>query len=54
VHAHCRSYKRYRVSPTRPSPRPRNVEFVLRIDRRNRGDGGEGALAAIRECAPDA
>ncbi|MFK7739053.1 MAG: DNA adenine methylase [Planctomycetota bacterium] len=29
--AYCRSYKRYRTSPTRPSPRPRNVEFVLHI-----------------------
>lgn len=29
----CRSYKRYRVSPTRPSPRARNVEFVLVCDR---------------------
>lgn len=29
---YCRSYKRYRTSPTRPSPRPHNVEFVLHID----------------------
>jgi adenine-specific DNA-methyltransferase len=47
----CRSYKRYRVSPTRPSPRPRNVEFVLRVDR-GRGHGGaEPVLDAIREAA---
>ncbi|MCR9247969.1 MAG: DNA adenine methylase [bacterium] len=28
----CRPYKRYRVSPTRPSPRPTTVEFVLTCD----------------------
>ena len=28
-------YKRYRVSPTRPSPRARNVEFVLILDKRS-------------------
>lgn len=28
----CRRYKRYRTSPTRPSPRPTNVEFVLLVD----------------------
>jgi len=27
-----RSYKRYRVSPTRPSPRPQTLEFVLACD----------------------
>lgn len=32
VSIYCRSYKRYRTSPTRPSPRPRNVEFVLHVD----------------------
>ncbi len=49
VRAFCRRYKRYRTSPTRPSPRPRNVEFVLAIDRRRRAeDGGAAALAAIR------
>jgi adenine-specific DNA-methyltransferase len=47
VRAFCRSYKRYRTSPTRPSPRPRTVEFVLRVERRARG-GGDQALAAIR------
>ena len=40
---HCRSYKRYRTSPTRPSPRPRNVEFVLRIDRGGRMRRGDAA-----------
>ena len=33
VRAFHRSYKRYRTSPTRPSPRARNVEFVLHVDR---------------------
>ena len=33
VRAFRRSYRRYRTSPTRPSPRPRNVEFVLHVDR---------------------
>ncbi len=48
----CRSYTRYRTSPTRPSPRPRNVEFVLRIDRRGRcGDAGASTLAEIRATA---
>ncbi|MBL9077420.1 MAG: DNA adenine methylase [Planctomycetes bacterium] len=48
LRAFCRGYKRYRTSPTRPSPRPRTVEFVLAIDRRQRaGDGGAAALAAI-------
>lgn len=30
---YCRSYKRYRTSPTRPSPRAQNVEFVLHVNR---------------------
>ena len=30
----CQRYKRYRVSSTRPSLRPYNVEFVLILDRR--------------------
>lgn len=30
---YCRSYKRYRTSPTRPSMRRHNIEFVLRVDR---------------------
>lgn len=33
---YCRSYKRYRTSPTRPSRRRHNIEFVLRIDREER------------------
>lgn len=33
VRTFFRDYKRYRTSPTRPSPRPRNVEFVLHVDR---------------------
>ena len=48
----CTSYKRYRVSPTRPSPRPRNVEFVLAVDRRQRvGTGADRALREIRNCS---
>jgi adenine-specific DNA-methyltransferase len=50
----CRSYKRYRVSPTRLSPRPRNVEFVLAVERRRRADdAGARALAEIRACADE-
>ncbi len=48
VSAHCRSYRRYRTSPTRPSPRPRTVEFVLRIDRGRRAGGSGETLARIR------
>lgn len=46
----CRSYKRYRVSPTRPSPRRHNVEFVLAIDTRpdRRDADAERVLAEIR------
>lgn len=48
---HCRSYKRYRTSPTRPSARPHNVEFVLRIDRTRASRSGDLAavLARIEE-----
>jgi len=47
---HCRAYKRYRTSPTRPSARPHNVEFVLRLARATPGVAGDGdaVLAAIR------
>lgn len=49
VTIHCRSYKRYRTSPTRPSPRPRNVEFVLHVDRtqRPRPQDRDNALAEL-------
>lgn len=49
----CRSYKRYRTSPTRPSPRPRNVEFVLLCRRAAtaRADEVAAVLAAIAEAA---
>ncbi|MFO1076167.1 MAG: DNA adenine methylase [Planctomycetota bacterium] len=40
---HCRTYKRYRTSPTRPSPRPTTVEFVLVCDTARPGDGGQAA-----------
>ena len=43
---HCRAYKRYRTSPTRPSPRARNVEFVLRIAR-HRAAAGIGPHAVL-------
>lgn len=45
---YCRSYKRYRTSPTRPSPRRHNVEFVLRIDRDQPTCSGQGARALDR------
>ena len=53
---HCRSYKRYRTSPTRPSLRPRTVEFVLRLDRTRapRRRDADKALAAIAEQAATA
>lgn len=48
---HSRPYKRYRTSPTRPSPRPRTLEFVLRIDRGRAGSrqATDAALAAIQD-----
>lgn len=51
---HCRSYKRYRTSPTRPSPRPRNVEFVAHVDRQGRPVPGQvdAALRKIRDVQP--
>jgi adenine-specific DNA-methyltransferase len=51
---HCRSYKRYRTSPTRPSPRPTNVEFVLHVNRERLALPGqvESVLGDIREAAP--
>ena len=45
---HCRSYKRYRTSPTRPSPRRHNVEFVLRVDRDKPASVGQ--LARALDC----
>jgi adenine-specific DNA-methyltransferase len=50
---HCQAYKRYRTSPTRPSPRRRNVEFVLRIDRARRSSPAaidEVMTAVSRGC----
>jgi len=46
-----RSYKRYRTSPTRPSPRPRNVEFVLHVDRDARRQRADAADAMQRIAA---
>jgi adenine-specific DNA-methyltransferase len=50
---HSRSHKRYRTSPTRPSPRPQTVEFVLRIDRREatRSSDVDAVQAAIAATA---
>ena len=56
VRSFQRSYKRYRTSPTRPSPRPRNLEFVLHVDRaarRSRGDVG-AVLRSLQDAAPAA
>ena len=48
-----RSYKRYRTSPTRPSPRPHNVEFVLHVDRgaRRRRADTRAALQQLEAAA---
>lgn len=45
----CREYKRYRTSPTRPSPRPTTVEFVLACDtgQENRPQDSRAVLATI-------
>jgi len=53
---HCRSYKRYRTSPTRPSPRPRNVEFVLHVNREQAARKGQAELVLqeIRNAASHA
>lgn len=48
-----RSYRRYRTSPTRPSPRARNLEFVLHVDRTARGRAGDvdEALQGLQDAA---
>ena len=54
VRSFHRSYKRYRTSPTRPSPRARNLEFVLHVDRaarRSRADVG-AVLQSLQDAAP--
>ena len=50
-----RSYKRYRTSPTRPSPRPRNLEFVLHVDRsaRRRRADTRAALQQLEAAAAE-
>ncbi len=50
-----RSYKRYRTSPTRPSPRPRNLEFVLHVDRgaRRRRADTRAALEQLEAAAAE-
>lgn len=53
VRTFFRDYKRYRTSPTRPSPRPRNVEFVLHVDRsaRRRRADTHAALRLLEAAA---
>lgn len=50
--AHCRTYKRYRTSPTRPSPRAHNVELVLHVacDQPRRSGDADRAIAGIEAC----
>jgi len=52
----CRSYKRYRTSPTRRSPRPTNVEFVLLCDTCAPGRPADVAriLTEIEQTVPPA
>lgn len=56
ITVHAQSYKRYRTSPTRPSPRARNVEFVLRLDRTApaRASDVDAAFAAIAHAGKPA
>jgi adenine-specific DNA-methyltransferase len=42
----AKSYKRYRVSPTRPSAKPRNTEFVAIVDTSRTGQPHEAERAA--------
>jgi adenine-specific DNA-methyltransferase len=44
-------YKRYRVSGTRPSPRPFTLEFVLLTDTASRGRGGPEEIVGAIEAA---
>lgn len=46
-----RPYKRYRVSPTRPSPRAYNTEFVLILDKEGRRGGS--AETVLRQLEAD-
>ncbi|MCA8951810.1 MAG: DNA adenine methylase [Planctomycetes bacterium] len=46
LRVHCRPYKRYRVSPTRPSPRPHTIEFVLVCDTTAKPCAADGAAIA--------
>jgi len=47
-------YKRYRTSPTRPSPRPQNLEFVLHVDctARPTASDVDAALQQLRHADP--
>jgi adenine-specific DNA-methyltransferase len=50
----CRRHRRYRTSPTRPSARATNVEFVLLCDTRapRQASDGERVLATIEATQP--
>ena len=51
---HCKSYKRYRTSPTRPSLQATNLEFVLHINRDRSPQKHQVAttLTQIRNATP--
>jgi adenine-specific DNA-methyltransferase len=44
-----REYVRYRVSPTRPSPKPRNVEFVVITDTNGKPESKENLTEIIAD-----
>ena len=44
-----REYVRYRVSPTRLSPKPRNVEFVAIVDTRDMPESKDNINKIISE-----
>ena len=44
-----REYVRYRVSPTRPSPKPKNVEFVVIVDTNDEPESDEGIAGLIND-----
>ena len=53
LQVYCKSYKRYRTSPTRPSEQAHNVEFVLHIACEHPGtaDQVQRALQSIHDAA---
>ena len=44
-----REYVRYRVSPTRPSPKPKNVEYVVIVDTNDEPESDEGIAGLIND-----